>query len=154
MSAPSRLFIGNLPFSATEVEMKEAFGTCGNVMSVQIVTDPATGRSKRFAFVAMATEEEAKAVIEKYDGSDYAGKAMTVSQAKSEGPRPARAKPEGEAGGARRGRRGRRGRGGKPGAKPAEGQAGEAAAAEGGAPAPATESTAAPAESGAEPASG
>ncbi len=83
----NKLFVGNLPYSATEDEMKEAFAQSGNVVSVKIITDRATGRSKGFGFVEMASDEEAQAAITRLNGADYAGRAITVSVAKPQEPR-------------------------------------------------------------------
>lgn len=88
----NRLYLGNLPFSATEVEIRESFSQVGAVQSVRIVTDRVSGRSKGFAFVDMNDETTALAAVERFNGADYAGKVMTVSIAKSTtGERPARA---------------------------------------------------------------
>ena len=102
----NKLFVGNLPYSATEDEMKEAFAQSGNVVSVKIITDRATGRSKGFGFVEMASDEEAQAAITRLNGADYAGRAITVSVAKPQEPRA----PGGGGGGGYRG--GREGGGG------------------------------------------
>jgi len=83
----NKLFVGNLPYSATEDEMKEAFAQSGNVVSVKIIMDRATGRSKGFGFVEMATDAEAQAAIERLNGADYAGRAITVGVAKPQEPR-------------------------------------------------------------------
>ena len=79
----NRLFVGNLPFSATEKELTEAFGECGTVVSVGIITDKFSGRSKGFGFVEMQTEAEAAAAIEKLNEADYAGRPMSVGIAKA-----------------------------------------------------------------------
>lgn len=78
-----KLYLGNLPFTATEVEIRQSFSECGEVLKVQIVMDRVSGRSKGFAFVDMATDEAGKAAIEKFNEATYAGKTITVSEAKS-----------------------------------------------------------------------
>lgn len=83
-SAKNRLYVGNLPYSATEVEMRESFSEVGTVISVRIVTDRQSGRSKGFAFVEMTDEAQAQAVIEKFNGAEYAGKVMNISLARGE----------------------------------------------------------------------
>ena len=83
----NKLYVGNLPFSATEAELTEAFSQCGTVTSAKIITDRETGRSKGFGFVEMSTDAEASDAITKFNGADYAGRAMTVNEAKPMAPR-------------------------------------------------------------------
>jgi RNA recognition motif-containing protein len=83
----NKLYVGNLPFSATEAELTEAFSQCGTVASAKIITDRETGRSKGFGFVEMSTDAEAAEAITKFNGADYAGRAMTVNEAKPMAPR-------------------------------------------------------------------
>jgi RNA recognition motif-containing protein len=75
-----KLYVGNLPFSATEQVLTDTFAQCGTVESAKIITDRDTGRSKGFGFVEMATEAEAQAAISKLNGADYEGRAMTVNE--------------------------------------------------------------------------
>src|SRR3954453_21718581 len=82
-----RLYVGNLPFSATEQALTETFGQCGTVESAKIITDRDTGRSKGFGFVEMSSDTEAQAAIEKYNGADFDGRPMTVNEAKPMAPR-------------------------------------------------------------------
>lgn len=82
-----KLFVGNLPFSATEQLLAETFAQCGTVASVKIMTDRETGRSRGFGFAEMATDEEANAVITKFNGADYEGRSMTINEAKPMAPR-------------------------------------------------------------------
>ena len=82
-----KLYVGNLPFSATEENLNETFASCGTVDSVKIITDRETGRSKGFAFVEMGSDSEAQAAISKYNGADYGGRPMTVNEAKPMAPR-------------------------------------------------------------------
>jgi RNA recognition motif-containing protein len=77
-----RLFLGNLPFSATEDSLKEAFSQFGTVESVKIITDKVTCRSKGFAFLELATVQEAVSAIAKMHGSVMDGRALKVSEAK------------------------------------------------------------------------
>ena len=81
----NKLFVGNLPYSATEAELRDAFAECGTVVSVKIITDRESGRSKGFGFVEMQSDAEATAAIEKLNGADYSGRAITVSVAKAPG---------------------------------------------------------------------
>lgn len=82
-----KLYVGNLPFSATEQELTDAFGQCGTVESAKIITDRDTGRSKGFGFVEMSTDEEAQKAISQFNGADYGGRPMTVNEAKPMAPR-------------------------------------------------------------------
>jgi len=82
-----RLFLGNLPFSATEVSLKELFSQFGTVESVKISTDKVTCRSKGFGFLEMATIQEALSVITKMHGSVMDGRELKVSEAKPLVPR-------------------------------------------------------------------
>ena len=82
-----KLYVGNLPFSATEQDLSETFAQCGTVDSVKIITDRDTGRSKGFGFVEMSTDDEAQKAISKFNGADYDGRAMTVNEAKPMAPR-------------------------------------------------------------------
>ncbi len=82
-----KLYVGNLPFSATDQILSDTFAQCGAVESAKIIMDRETGRSKGFGFVEMATETEAQNAISKFNGADYDGRAMTVNEAKPMAPR-------------------------------------------------------------------
>src|SRR4051794_2717670 len=82
-----KLYIGNLPFSATDASLQEIFKQAGNVASAKVITDRDTGRSKGFGFVEMSTDQEAADAISKFNGADYEGRAMTVAEAKPQAPR-------------------------------------------------------------------
>ncbi|MDR3607192.1 MAG: RNA-binding protein [Oligoflexia bacterium] len=82
-----KLYVGNLPFSATDQILSDTFAQCGTVESAKIITDRDTGRSKGFGFVEMSTEAEAADAISKFNGADYDGRAMTVNEAKPMVPR-------------------------------------------------------------------
>jgi len=90
-----KLYVGNLPFSATEQELSDAFSQCGKVESATIIMDRDSGRSKGFGFVEMSTDTEASQAIEKFNGADYDGRAMTVNEAKPMAPRDNRGPPRG-----------------------------------------------------------
>ena len=85
-----KLYIGNLPFSATEQVLTDTFTQCGKVESVKIITDRDSGRSKGFGFVEMSSEAEAQDAIKKFNGADYEGRTMTVNEAKPMVPRESR----------------------------------------------------------------
>lgn len=87
--------------------MKKAFSEAGNVVSASIISDRMTGRSRGFGFVEMATEAEAQAAIDRWDGKDLDGRTLSVSFARPQGERPARRE-----GGFGNGDRGGFGRGG------------------------------------------
>ncbi|HEY5622631.1 MAG TPA: RNA-binding protein [Gammaproteobacteria bacterium] len=77
-----RLYVGNLPYSITEQDLSEKFGTFGTVESATLITDRDTGRSKGFGFVEMSTDSEAQAAIDQLHGTDFDGRPVTVSEAK------------------------------------------------------------------------
>ena len=82
-----KLYVGNLPFSATDDALQQVFAQAGTVESAKIITDRDTGRSKGFGFVEMSTEQEAADAISKFNGADYEGRAITVSEARPQAPR-------------------------------------------------------------------
>jgi RNA recognition motif-containing protein len=82
-----KLYVGNLPFSATDQILVDTFSQCGKVESAKIIMDRDSGRSKGFGFVEMSTEAEAQDAISKFNGADYDGRPMTVNEAKPMQPR-------------------------------------------------------------------
>lgn len=70
--------------------MKKAFSEAGNVVSASIISDRMTGRSRGFGFVEMATEAEAQAAIDRWDGKEMDGRTLSVSFARPQGDRPPR----------------------------------------------------------------
>src|SRR4051812_46957323 len=100
-----KLYVGNLPFSAEEGQLEALFGGDGRqVASVRILSDKETGRSRGFAFVEMASSEDAQKAIDALNGHDFMGRALTVNEAREQAPR--------EAGSGFGGRGGGRGPGG------------------------------------------
>ncbi len=99
----AKIFVGNLSWNATEDSLKELFAQYGEVMSVRIVADPYTGRSKGFGFVEMADDAACSQAIEKLDNYNFVNRPLRVSRARTEGsgPRPARPPREREHVGAR-----------------------------------------------------
>ena len=83
----NKLYVGNLPFSATDESLMEMFAQVGQVQSARVITDRDTGRSKGFAFVEMSSEEEASQAITRFNGSDYEGRSLTVNEARPMAPR-------------------------------------------------------------------
>ena len=84
----NKLFVGNLPFSATEDSVRAAFEAHGAVDSVKIVTERDTGRSRGFAFVTMVSNEDAEKAIRAMDGAQLDGRALRVNEAQERAPRP------------------------------------------------------------------
>ncbi|MFQ5540749.1 MAG: RNA recognition motif domain-containing protein [Candidatus Paceibacteria bacterium] len=83
-----KLFVGNVPYTITEDELKQAFSEAGTVESVAIITDKMTGRPRGFVFVEMATDEEAQKAIEIMNGKEVGGRALNVNEAKPREDRP------------------------------------------------------------------
>ncbi len=77
-----RLFIGSLPYSATSSQLEELFSKAGKVESVNVITDKFSGQGKGFAFVEMATEEEAQKAIKELNGADLGGRSIVVNEAR------------------------------------------------------------------------
>ena len=77
-----KLYVGNLPYSANDQLLRDKFSEVGTVDSAKVITDRDTGRSKGFGFIEMSSEEEAEEAISKFNGTDFDGRAMTVSEAK------------------------------------------------------------------------
>ncbi len=84
----ARIYVGNLPWRATEEELRNFFSPFGDVTSVAIITDRETGRSRGFGFVEM-DDSGAREAIEKADGREMDGRPLRVSEAqeRSRGPR-------------------------------------------------------------------
>jgi RNA recognition motif-containing protein len=98
----NRLYVGNLPFHATEDLINQRFSTCGEVREVALMLDRMTGQSRGFCFVEMATSEGAQKALNELNGQDFEGRALRVDVAQ-ERPR------GGGGGGGGRGDRGDRG---------------------------------------------
>ena len=77
-----RLYVGNLPYSTGEAELQELFSRAGNVESVRVMRDAATGRARGFAFVEMATDEEAQKAANELNQYQMGGRALTVNEAR------------------------------------------------------------------------
>lgn len=78
----SKLYVGGLPYSTTDDELKKLFDVFGAVESAVVITDRDSGRSKGFGFVEFSTKEEADAAIKELDGSDVGGRRVTVNHAR------------------------------------------------------------------------
>ena len=102
-----KLYVGGLPYSTTEDELRDAFAGAGNVTSASIIMDRMSGRSKGFGFVEMSSDDEAKAAIDMWNGKDFGGRTLTVNEA-----RPMEERPRSSGGGGYRGGGGGGGYGG------------------------------------------
>ncbi len=77
-----KLYVGGLPYKTTEEELHELFSKFGTVTSVKVITDRVTGESKGFAFVEMASADDAQKAIEGANGSQVGGRNLVVSIAR------------------------------------------------------------------------
>ncbi len=84
---PRKLFVGNIPWSVTEDQMRDMFSEFGEVESVRLITDRNTGRSKGIAFVEMGSEEQAQAAIAGLHGTELEGRDLVVNIARPRQPR-------------------------------------------------------------------
>ena len=91
-----RLYVGNIPFSTTEEDLRDLFSKHGTVESVNVITDRETGRSRGFAFVEM-DPSAAEAAVQALNGTDMGGRSLRVNEAHER-------RPGGGGGGGYRGR--------------------------------------------------
>jgi cold-inducible RNA-binding protein len=85
-----KLYVGGLPYSTTEDELRDAFSQAGSVASASIIMDRMSGRSKGFGFVEMSNDEDAQKAIELWNGKDFGGRTLTVNEARPMEERPRR----------------------------------------------------------------
>jgi len=97
----SKIYVGNIPFSSSEEDLRKLFEAHGAVESVAIITDRETGRPRGFAFVEMGSSDEAADAIRALDGTDLGGRSLRVNEAQDK-----RRGPGGGGGGGGGGRRG------------------------------------------------
>ena len=83
----SKLYVGGLPYAATETQLTTLFATHGTVESARVIADKFTGQSRGFGFVEMSTSEEAHAAITALNGTQMDGRPLTVNEAKPMEPR-------------------------------------------------------------------
>jgi cold-inducible RNA-binding protein len=81
------LFVGNLPFTATEDELRDLFSAFGEIQQVRIMTDRDTGKSRGFAFVEIADDDAAAKAVTELNGKEFSGRALTINEAR---PKPER----------------------------------------------------------------
>jgi RNA recognition motif-containing protein len=105
----NRLYVGNLSFDTTEDRIQQAFGEHGEVAEVKLMLDRETGRSRGFAFVTMATAEDAQKAMASMNGQSLDGRSLRVDEAEERRPR----EGGGGGGGHRGGGGGHRGGGGR-----------------------------------------
>ena len=98
----AKLYVGNLPYSATEERLQQHFSQHGSVVSARIIIDKFSGRSKGFGFVEMGSDDEAQKAANALNGTDFEGRNIVVSEA-----RPQALRPMGGGGGGRPPRRDR-----------------------------------------------
>lgn len=77
-----KLYVGNLPFSVQEQDLKNFFSKYSSVKSVQLISDRETGRSKGFGFVELSNDDEASNAIQELNGKDLGGRAVIVNEAR------------------------------------------------------------------------
>src|SRR2546428_3989880 len=94
----TKLFVGNINHDATDNDLQDHFGAAGTVLSVNIIQDRVTGRSRGFGFVEMSSQEEAEKAISMLHNKEFQGRQLTVNEA-----RPREEKPYGGGGGGGRG---------------------------------------------------
>ena len=104
-----KLYVGNLPYTIGEAELQELFSKAGNVDTVRVMRDMATGRARGFAFVEMATDEEAQKAVTEFNEYELGGRALAVNEAR---PKPQFSGGGGGGFGGGRGKGGRSGGGG------------------------------------------
>lgn len=109
---PVKLYVGNLPYSTSEDELRELFAQAGNVVSVAVIRDRDSGRSKGFGFVEMETDAEAQAAISKFNSYKLGDRSLTVNPARPREERSDYGGGRGGYGGGKGGSRDRRSGGG------------------------------------------
>ena len=86
----NRLFVGNLSYQTMENDLQDYFSQAGAVVSVNLMLDKVTGKSRGFAFVEFATAEEANKAVEQFHNKEFQGRALTVNVARQREERPQR----------------------------------------------------------------
>lgn len=86
----TKLFVGSLPWAVDDAQLQQLFADFGQVLSAKVIVDRDTNRSKGYGFVEFENDDEAKAAIEKLNGSDVQGRAIVVNEARPREERPRR----------------------------------------------------------------
>lgn len=103
-----KMYVGNIPYGATEEDLRGLFSEYGEIESLKIMKDQSSGRSKGFGFIEMMNEEDAKKAIATLNGKDFMGKSLTVAEARPQQKRRGFDDRRGGYGGGRAAGRGRR----------------------------------------------
>lgn len=82
-----KLYVGNLPYSTTDNDLRDMFAAVGEVASATIIMDKMSGRSKGFGFVEFANDADADKAIDQFNGKDMGGRPLTVNEARPMQPR-------------------------------------------------------------------
>ncbi|HEY8550106.1 MAG TPA: RNA-binding protein [Vicinamibacterales bacterium] len=82
-----KLYVGNLPYSATEADLESLFAGAGTVETVQVMRDRETGRARGFAFIEMASPADAQNAIDQLHDREFGGRSLTVNEARPMAPR-------------------------------------------------------------------
>lgn len=83
----TKIYVGNISFSTQEDDLKDLFGAKGEVLSVKIITDRDSGRSKGFGFVEMSSDDAAQSAISELNGQEFQGRSLKVNEAMDRPPR-------------------------------------------------------------------
>lgn len=81
------IYVGNLPFEASDDDLQQLFGTYGEVTSANVIKDRFSGESRGFGFVEMPARKDAEAAITALNGTDFKGRTITVNEAKPKAPK-------------------------------------------------------------------
>ena len=84
----TKLYVGNLSFDTTEMDLQDHFAQCGTVTEAALMQDKFTGKSRGFAFVTMSSAEEAQKAISQFHGQNFQNRALTVNEARPREERP------------------------------------------------------------------
>jgi RNA recognition motif-containing protein len=82
-----KLYVGGIPYSSTDADLRDAFAQAGEVSSATIIMDRMSGRSKGFGFVEMTNDDDAAKAIDLWNGKDFQGRKLTVNEARPMQPR-------------------------------------------------------------------
>ncbi|OGZ58944.1 MAG: RNA-binding protein [Candidatus Spechtbacteria bacterium RIFCSPLOWO2_12_FULL_38_22] len=77
-----KLYVGGIPYTSTEDDLREHFSSAGSVESAAIITDKFSGRSRGFGFVEMSSDDEAKKAVETLNGTEFGGRTLVVNEAR------------------------------------------------------------------------
>ncbi len=96
---PTKLYVGNIPWSQMDADLEKLFAEHGTVVSAEVVLDRHTGRSRGFGFVVMGTEEECKRAIQALDQEEVGGRSIVVNHAhrKTQAAKPGRRRAKAKA---------------------------------------------------------